>query len=340
MSTLRIGIIGAGGIVRQRHLPGLLAIEGVKICAVANSTLESSRRFCAEHLPDAKAVADWRDLAKDPEIDIVWVGAPPCLHKPATLAALAAGKHVFCQARMAMNLSDAREMLAAAQAHPDLVTMLCPAPHPGIPFLKKLLEDGVLGEIRMTHLRSLHGAFLDPNTPAHWRQRREISGLNIMTLGIYMEELQRLHGAVSNVQASGKVFIPQRNGYRVETPDMLNVLAEFDNGSLGVFEFSAVHSGEPVEMLEITGSKGVLRHNIAKESFFLHRHGSPLPEVLTPSNEQLWKWKVEEEFIHAVRNPALPPPYPTFMDGVAYMEVVQAVNDSLVSGNRICISSL
>ena len=56
---LRIGIVGAGGIVKQRHLPGLRDLPGIKITAVANSSLESATRFCAEYAPEAKPYARW-----------------------------------------------------------------------------------------------------------------------------------------------------------------------------------------------------------------------------------------------------------------------------------------
>ena len=125
---LRIGIIGAGGIVRQRHLPGLLALPNVQIAAVCNSRIETAKSIAKEYnIPDV--MDDWADMLDRPDLDIIWIGTPPHLHAPITISALEAGKHVFCQARMAMNLSEGREMLAAAQARPQLVTMLCPPPH-------------------------------------------------------------------------------------------------------------------------------------------------------------------------------------------------------------------
>ncbi len=125
---LRIGFIGAGDIVRRRHLPGLKKHPEVEIVAVSNSTYESSEKFCQEHAPHATPMQNWADLLSLPEIDIVWIGTPPYMHSAITVSALEAGKHVFCQARMSMDLAEAEEMLAAARRFPDLVTMLCPPP--------------------------------------------------------------------------------------------------------------------------------------------------------------------------------------------------------------------
>ncbi len=124
----RIGIVGAGGIVRQRHLPGLLALPNVQVVAVCNARLETAHRVAKDfHIPEV--MDDWAEMLDRSDLDIIWIGTPPVLHAPITISALEAGKHVFCQARMAMNLREGREMLAAAQARPQQVTMLCPPPH-------------------------------------------------------------------------------------------------------------------------------------------------------------------------------------------------------------------
>src|SRR5271163_2041650 len=183
---LRIGIVGAGGIVRQRHLPGLLALPNVQIVAVCNARIETARRVAKEfHIPEV--MNDWAEMLDRPDLDIIWIGTPPHLHAPITISALEAGKHVFCQARMAMNLREGREMLVAAQARPQLVTMLCPAPHgmKGGLFFQKLLRDGYAGELWHFRLNALNGQFSDPHAPVHWRQRAELSGLNVLSVGIY-----------------------------------------------------------------------------------------------------------------------------------------------------------
>ena len=113
----------------QRHLPALLAMPGVEIVAVCNSTYASGERFCREHLPHATPLKNWAELVSLRELDVVWIGTPPYMHAPVSISALEAGRHVFCQARMAMNLEEGREMQAAARKRPHQVAMLCPPPH-------------------------------------------------------------------------------------------------------------------------------------------------------------------------------------------------------------------
>src|SRR4029453_2172527 len=107
-----------------RHLPALKKHPEVEIVAVSNSTYESSEKFCRENVPPAPPMRNWPGVFALPELDVIWIGTPPYLHSAVTISALEAGKHVFCQARMAMDLAEAEEMLAASKRYPELVTML------------------------------------------------------------------------------------------------------------------------------------------------------------------------------------------------------------------------
>jgi predicted dehydrogenase len=305
-------------------------LPDIEIAAVANSTLASAEAFCAELAPEARAVKKWEELVKLPELDAVWIGATPQLHEICTVAALAEGKHVFCQARMARSLAEAESMHTAAVAHPELVTMLCPPPQGmrGDLFIKQLLDEEAIGKVRTVRLLSLNGAFLDTAKPAHWRQRREISGANIMTLGIHTEVLQRWFGDFTPTHAQGKVFVPERTGYRVEIPDVLTVLTEFYSGAVGTLSFSGVHAGAPVERLEISGESGVLIYDYINEEITLQR-GADSSELLHVPAHLVREWQVEADFVNAVRDPAAARPHPDFTDGLRYMRVVQMVDDLL-----------
>src|SRR2546421_1721184 len=260
---LRIGIVGAGNIVRTRHLPALKKNPDVDIVAVSNSTYESSEKFCHENCKGATPMANWADLLAVPDLDIILIGTPPYMHSAVTVSALEAGKHVFCQARMSMDLAEAEEMLAASKRFPELVTMLCPPPF-GMRadlLVKKLLAENYIGQPHHVRLQSFTSSYLDPNAPPHWRQRIELSGLNVLTLGIYVEVLQRWLGDISGVFARGKIIYPIRQGYEVIIPDLLTVLCKFENGAEGVLEFSGVDALASGDRLEIYGSAGTLTYN-------------------------------------------------------------------------------
>src|ERR1043166_4773823 len=336
---LRVGIVGAGNIVRTRHLPALKKNPDVEIVAVSNSTYESSEKFCQEYSLSALPIRDWAELVATPDIDIVWIGTTPYMHSAVTISALEAGKHVFCRARMSMDLAEADEMLAASKRYPELVTMLCPPPFGlrGDLLVKKLLAENYIGQPHHVRLQSFHGNFLDPEAPAHWRQKIEISGLNTLTLGIYVEVLQRWLGDITGVFARGKVVIPFREGYEVIVPDLLTVLCSFENGAEGVLEFSGINALTQGDRLEIYGSAGTMTYDFSSDLVQAGKVGDRAMHVVDLPPELEGEWRVEEDFLAAVKSKGRVRPHPNFEDGLRYMRVVQAVADSRARNEWVAI---
>lgn len=327
---IRVGFVGAGGIVKQRHLPGLRALPNVRITAVANSSLGSAEAFCRDFAPEAKAIARWEDVVDNEEVDVVWIGAHPCMHHDATDFGLQCRKHVFTQARMAATLAEAERMWERAQSFPELVTAICPAPQgmKGGEMVKKLLAEGAIGTPHQAMVHSLNSAWLDANQPAHWRQRVEISGVQILTLGIYTEVLQRWLGHIVEVEARGRVVIPERQGYTVETPDFVHVMAKFRGGLEATMLFSGVAAHAPTDKLWLYGSEGTLSYDFVTDEVALGKREGSLQVVPVPTDMQR-EWTVERDFIQAVRDPSAPRPKPDFTEGVCYMRVVDAVWEAL-----------
>ena len=331
---LRICIVGAGGIVRKRHLPGLLALPNVQIVAVCNSHVESARRIAEEfHIPEV--MDDWAEMIDRPDLDIIWIGTPPYLHAPITVSALEAGKHVFCQARMAMNLREGREMLEAAHARPQLVTMLCPPPQGmrGGLFFQKLLRDGYVGELWHFRLMAVTNRFADPLAPPHWRQRTELNGLNALSVGIYAEILQRWLGSPRRLHAQMKVSVPKREGYPVHMPDVVQVFGQWPNGLAGMLEWSGVAHFPPDEMLTIHGRDGTLVYNFTEDKILGARRGEKALHVLSIPPELERTWTVEKDFIDAVVVGGHPEP--SFETGVSYLEFTEAVHLSARGGHPV-----
>ena len=338
---LRLGIVGAGEIVKRRHLPALQRHPEVEIVAISNSTYASSEKFCRENAAHAVPMQNWAELLAIPEIDIIWIGTPPYMHSAVTVSALEAGKHVFCQARMAMDLAEAEEMLSVSRRYPELVTMLCPPPHGmrGDLLVQKLLAEEVLGRPHHLRLQSLNSAFLDPDAPAHWRQRIEISGLNILTLGIYVEVLQSWFGAITGLYARSKIIQPLRHGYEVIIPDLLTVLCTFANGMEGVLEFSGIDAHSPADRLEVYGDLGTLTYDFGSDVVHASRIGDRALHVVELTPELETNWHVEDDFIAAVKSRGRINPHPSFEDGVRYMRVVQAVDDSRARNEWVAIET-
>src|SRR5271156_3283758 len=111
--TLKVGLIGAGGIVRGAHLkPGWLAVPDAKIVAVCDIH-EPTAKALAKDFDIPKVFTDFNDLLKMDEIDCVDICTPNKVHTPAVVGALQAGKHVLCEKPLAVSVAEILEMKAA-----------------------------------------------------------------------------------------------------------------------------------------------------------------------------------------------------------------------------------
>lgn len=357
---LRIGIVGAGANTCARHIPGLQVLPDVEIAAVANRTLESSRRV-TERFGIPRACGSWQEVVMAADVDAVVIGTWPSLHAEVTCAALALGKHVLCEARMARDLAEARAMLAASRQHPDRVAQLVPSPFTlGVDAtIRRFLAEGRLGRLLCVDVTDHGAGFVDYGTPLHWREDRALSGLNIMSLGIWYEALMRWTGTAESVQASGATLVPERRDAQtgdlcpVRVPDWLAVTARLRNGAMAQFSLRKAGGLLPRRECVLTGDEGALRFDgerlwfgsraqvaedpVPKRRRPAHRHGwypgsgePSLQRVLIPDHEHA-EWRVEADFVDAIRTGA-PVRLTSFADGVRYMAFTQAVAESLASG--------
>src|ERR1700745_873111 len=195
-------------------------------------------------------------------------------------------------------------MLAASKRYPELVTMICPPPM-GMRadlLVKKLLAENYIGRPHHVRLQSFTSNYLDPDALAHWRQRIELSGLNVLTLGIYIEVLQRWLGGIVGVFARGKIIYSNRQGYEVIIPDLLTVLCSFENGAEGVLEFSGIDAMGPGDRLEIYGNAGTLTFDFSTDVVQAGKLGDRALHVVDLPPELAREWRVEEDFLAAVKS--------------------------------------
>ena len=234
--TLRIGIIGAGANTRSRHIPGLRMQNSVEIVGVANRSAASSQK-AAKELDIPKAYGDWTEIIADKTIDAVCIGTWPYMHAEMTIAALDAGKHVLCEARMAMNAREAHAMLAASRRNPSRIAQIVPAPMtlPVDRTIADTIASGAIGNVIAMNLCVSMGDYPNPDLPLHWRQNRDFSGNNIMALGIWYEQMARWVGHASSAFAVGQVVVKHRRdegGARVSItiPDHVDVTGQLQQG--------------------------------------------------------------------------------------------------------------
>ena len=341
--TIRVGVVGAGANTRLHHIPKLKKIDGVEIVSVANRSRASSERV-AQEFGIPRVHESWQDIVNDAAIDAVVIGTWPYMHCPVTLAALAAGKHVLTEARIAMNAAEARQMLAASRAKPNLVTQVVPGPatFAADPMVMHLLAEGYVGELQSMDLKVPTG-FLNRDAPMHWRMDRDYSGMNIMSMGIWYECVSRWVGPATAVMARTRVAVPYRIdkecGERraISVPDHVEVLADLANGAIARMHWSSVAGLMPGPEIWLYGSEGTLRiEQRGRDNLVLSggRRGDKEMAPIAIPEDKTYRWRVEEEFIGAIRGQEQVR-RTSFVDAVNYMEFTEAVHISSREGRRV-----
>ena len=335
--NIRVGIIGAGANTRDRHIPGLQAIEGVEIVAVCNRSQESGERV-AQRFGIERACTNWQEIVHAADIDAVVIGTWPYMHRLVTVAALEADKHVMCEARMAMNASEAHCMYDALRSRPHLVAQIVPSPLSlrVDRTIQRLIRDGWLGDVLVVDIHA-GGAFIDKDNTMHWRHNMDLSGLNVMSIGIWYEAMQRWVGEATSVVAKGKTFTPMRldeegrlTGVRI--PDHIDIIADMACGGQAHIQVSNVTGFGESASATIYGSEGTLR--FSEDILTGGRRGDDgLSEIEVPAHEA-GGWRVEEEFISAIRGHE-EITHTDFRTGVKYMEFTEAVYRSRRSGAAV-----
>jgi predicted dehydrogenase len=336
---IRVGIVGAGGIVGSTHIPGLRRMPGVEIVAVANRSLESSRR-AADEFDIARAYADWEQLLAADGIDAVLIGTWPYMHRAITLAALESGRHVLCQARMANNAAEARDMLAASARHPNLVCQLVPTSgsYRIDRALQNLLAGGAVGDVLSAEVQMLQRGFANFDGELDWRHDPVFSGVNVLNVGGTYESMMRWLGPGNRVMGMTRVHVPARRDaqgaqHAATIPDHVEVLYELRNGAPVHIKFSETTGLSRGNDIWIFGSEGTI-HVDNEQNVLVGRRGDrELAPHPNPPAEQA-RHRVEEEFINAIRG-VEPVTMNTFEIGVRYMEWTEAIYRSAESGTAV-----
>ena len=336
LKSIRLGFIGAGGICEQRHLPNLSQTPGVELVAVCNRSPESSRRV-QEKWGFARTADDWRQIIEASDIDAVFIGTWPYRHCELSLAALAANKHAFCQARMCMDWAEARQMVAAADSHPGQVTMVCPSPFRvrWERTIRELLASKRFGRLLSVTVSSMTSANCEPQQIS-WRERRELSGLNILQVGIYAETLNAWCGDYVSLTATTATPLQKfdANGRPVEIliPQIVAITGTLEGGVLSTEFHSGLAVGYERAEILLCGSAATCRVDLLAQQVELFTASSKAGEVIDSVGDE---WHVEAEFLAAVRAARRGETWnvrPNFVEAERYMRKMQAIHESARDG--------
>jgi len=267
-----IGLVGSGFMGRC-HANAFRSVSGLfdlplepKLSILADATEDLAERGAAA-LGFARSTADWQALVDDPEVGIVAITAPNVLHAPIALAAIAAGKTVYCEKPLSTTAASALEMTEAAEAAG--VTTLVGfnfLRNPMIRMARDIIASGEIGEVTGFRGRHAENYMASPDV-AHSFRTDPAGGGALADIGSHITSMARfLIGPISEVQADCRTIFPTRpvapgsdDREPVEVDDMTHALLRFENGASGSIEANWAATARTMDLSwEITGTRGAL----------------------------------------------------------------------------------
>lgn len=345
---LRVGVIGTGfGSTVQ--IPAFRAHPRVEVVAVASGQPGKARRvadtFGIPHAFDAYAA-----LAAA-ELDLVSITAPPYLHHPMTMAALAAQRHILCEKPMALSAVEAMEMLREAER--AKVAHLIDHElrfNPNRSRVKALIESGFIGNPRHALITAMNPSRSDPNRAFSWWFDAERGGGLLGAVGSHQIDLLRYWlGEIEAAAGTIETYIkerpaPEGTGRRSVTADDFTTFSlRFASGAVATVMLSVVTTHALGPRAEVWGDEGTLLLDEA-ERLWGGKRGRNLeeltePETITPppGMEYVPLWglsfvRLVDHLTQALLDGKPIAPAATFHDGLAAQRVMDAVRHATQSG--------
>ncbi len=271
MAEIGVGLIGTGFMGKAHALAygAVRAVMGdvpaVRRVVLADTPADKAAAMAAQFGFD-RATDDWRAVIADPAVQIVSITTPNGMHREMALAALAAGKHVWCEKPMALTLDDARAMAAATGARKTQLGYNYIA-NPAYTHACRLVADGAIG--RLIHVRGWVDEDYQADAALPWTWRAQIAQAGLGTLGDLGCHLVSLLTGIAGPLASviGETDIAHRTrplpdgsgSAEVENEDIASALLTFASGVKGVLMSSRAAWGRKSRLgFEAHGTEGMI----------------------------------------------------------------------------------
>ncbi len=373
MPKITIGLIGYGGIGRvhaaaYRAIPfhyGLPA-DSVAIAGVA-TTRQASAQSAANEIGCAFHTDDYRQLLARDDIDAIDICTPNNSHHEIGLAAAAAGKHIYCEKPLAMNVAQAQDMARSVEAAGLKAQLTFNFRFfPAIALAKTLLDEGFVGRVFSFRGRYHRSSYISADKAMSWRLQRAVTGGGaLFDLGSHvLDLLYSLLGEFAAVNASLDTLINQRpiapgasETAPVDVDDIALLRARLPSGALGTIEISRMGTGATNDLcIEIFGDKGAIRFDLADPAVLrifdarepAHQQGfRSLQAGSRYAGQRAPDWTMspdfmrvhaecQYQFIRAIWDDK--PTSPSFADGLHIQRIMAAAEESSESGRWISVA--
>jgi predicted dehydrogenase len=224
---VRVGVVGAGRFAVECHVPGVQAHPRGDVVALCARNRERTMALAAR-LGVPEVYTDYRELIARPDIDAITVATPDALHLPVAVAALEAGKHVFCEKPLAMTVAEARTMVEVADRSGRVAMVAFTFRYArALQELRRLLRQGAVGMPFYVAMQVHWGGIIAPGTALTWREQAGESAA-----GIWADGGAHLFDALAYALAPAQevcaqmMIVPREDGSpQPETIDLATALA-------------------------------------------------------------------------------------------------------------------
>ncbi len=335
--SVSVAVLGCGRIARNVHLPALARLDGLQVVALADGDAPSLSR-AVEFFPQARRYDDYQRVIDADEIDAVVVCLPPHLHSAAATGAMRAGKHVYVEKPLAVDLDDARALVATRQETGVVGAVgFNYRADPAYLAMRDMMRSEHTPQL--AHIRSVFSSA--PSQLPDWKKRHDGGGV-LLDLASHHFDLYRY--------ALGKrvVEINVHTADRKSAQDTAAVSSVFDDGTVAESHFVFATVDEDRFELYFEGSKACFdrfrkTHTRSRSATFRYGRAAALGEGLSEMSISLSRLIQQPgepafaaslaAFIAAVRG--LGEPLADFEDGLASLALVDAAERSAGSGQSV-----
>ncbi|MGB0233741.1 MAG: Gfo/Idh/MocA family protein [Candidatus Puniceispirillaceae bacterium] len=376
MKEIGIGVIGTG-FMGKAHSIAYSASASVfgtglrpRLEMVCDLSPERAQNRATD-LGFSRYSADWQDVVNDPAINLISVCTPNDTHAEISIAALKAGKHVWCEKPMSTTLSDSVAMrdMAAASTGKTIVGYNY-TKNPAVTHARRLIEEGHIGRVSGFFCRYDVDNEADGNRPWSWRMSRDKSGTgangdvlsHVISIGHYLtgSTISRVVGDIAIIHSQRRDENSPNTEKTVDNDDMVSALVTFANGVKGHIGASRVTWGRKCGLRwEIHGTEGTILYDQERlnELKLFTRHSDPATDgfrtiltgplhppysaFLPNGGHSLGYMDVKicelHELLTAIEQDKQV--WPNFEDGLAIEYVMDAVDRSALSGQWVEVST-
>jgi predicted dehydrogenase len=265
---IRVGIVGASAKTswaKISHVPAIKGLPGLKLAAVATSN-EQSAREAAEAFGADRWFSDPFAMIHDEQIDVVTISVKVPEHRHLVLAALEAGKAVYCEAPLGRNVAETEEMATAVGSRHTAIGLQGRL-NPAVWRAAQLLSSEEIGKPFNARIVSTTVGFGPESPSSHDYFNKKSSGANLLTItgGHTLDVVEAVLGPIAEVDSRAEMLWPTVNLTDVsqeslrETADQIDILGKTRSGIV----FTAnIHGGSAPDdarfSFEIRGSNGWL----------------------------------------------------------------------------------